>query len=483
MTFGEKLQLLRKQRKLSQEDLAQKLLISRQTVSLWEKNQTLPTIDNLIRLKEIFEIPIDDFLSDDADQENAYAPPVEIPLLRIDFRLTKEEFSKARAYAYIRAVLPNAVFFLCLLFSCFFLWKNSNENGQFFISFGFAILLITKIIILIRNAKGWNKSLENVEEKTYVYELYPDRLVYVVKRNHVTQTQLTILPTEVKGIRKTKRFRFFVFKNSLFLIPAPLVDENPPLVKFFTDCTTSHKAAQKSRPSKKRSPKNKFFSVFLIILSIASLFGAMLVMLGLTNINHKEIENAWVFFLFLPAPIASIAFGIIGNKKGYGNTPNVGVGIAMAVLMTIYGCFSFIFGAIYSNSYAYVDNAATTIGISLPEKGSSRTQTFSGGTAIDGKTLYYYTDVYYTDSEAEKFEAEFSDVYWKTEFPTTLATLSNVYYIGKKDEIDYRLLYNVTTKEYNISPAKSGVYRFIYIVYDTNENHLQIIEYDLNYVI
>ena len=343
--------------------------------------------------------------------------------------------------------------------------------------------MITKIIILIRNAKGWNKSLENVEEKTYVYELYPDRLVYVVKRNHVTQTQLTILPTEVKGIRKTKRFRFFVFKNSLFLIPAPLVDENPPLVKFFTDCTTSHKAAQKSRPSKKRSPKNKFFSVFLIILSIASLFGAMLVMLGLTNINHKEIENAWVFFLFLPAPIASIAFGIIGNKKGYGNTPNVGVGIAMAVLMTIYGCFSFIFGAIYSNSYAYVDNAATTIGISLPEKGSSRTQTFSGGTAIDGKTLYYYTDVYYTDSEAEKFEAEFSDVYWKTEFPTTLATLSNVYYIGKKDEIDYRLLYNVTTKEYNISPAKSGVYRFIYIVYDTNENHLQIIEYDLNYVI
>ena len=34
---------------LSQEELAQKLLVSRQTISLWENDQTLPTVDKLIR--------------------------------------------------------------------------------------------------------------------------------------------------------------------------------------------------------------------------------------------------------------------------------------------------------------------------------------------------------------------------------------------------------------------------------------------------
>ena len=40
------------------------MLVSRQTVSLWEMDKTLPTIDNLLRLKEIFSISVDDLLSE-----------------------------------------------------------------------------------------------------------------------------------------------------------------------------------------------------------------------------------------------------------------------------------------------------------------------------------------------------------------------------------------------------------------------------------
>ena len=59
MTIGEKIQFNRKKLQLSQEDLAKKLFVSRQTISLWEKDETVPTIDNLIHLKEIFGISID----------------------------------------------------------------------------------------------------------------------------------------------------------------------------------------------------------------------------------------------------------------------------------------------------------------------------------------------------------------------------------------------------------------------------------------
>ena len=62
MSIGEKIQHYRKQFRMSQEELGQKLLVSRQTVSLWEKNQTVPSIDNLVRFKKIFGVSLDSLL-------------------------------------------------------------------------------------------------------------------------------------------------------------------------------------------------------------------------------------------------------------------------------------------------------------------------------------------------------------------------------------------------------------------------------------
>ena len=55
-TIAEKIKYYRKKLNLSQEELGQKLFVSKQTISLWEKGQTVPTVDNLIRLKEIFSV-------------------------------------------------------------------------------------------------------------------------------------------------------------------------------------------------------------------------------------------------------------------------------------------------------------------------------------------------------------------------------------------------------------------------------------------
>ena len=63
MTVGKNILDLRRRKGISQEDLANLLLISRQTVSQWENDQTLPSIDNLLRLKEIFGVSVDKMLS------------------------------------------------------------------------------------------------------------------------------------------------------------------------------------------------------------------------------------------------------------------------------------------------------------------------------------------------------------------------------------------------------------------------------------
>lgn len=64
MNLAEKLQRLRKQNNLSQEQLADKLGISRQSISKWESEQSVPEIDKIVQLSEIFEVTTDYLLKD-----------------------------------------------------------------------------------------------------------------------------------------------------------------------------------------------------------------------------------------------------------------------------------------------------------------------------------------------------------------------------------------------------------------------------------
>ena len=65
MEFHEKLQELRKQSDLTQEELAQKLFVSRTAVSKWESGRGYPNIDSLKGLAACFSVTVDDLLSGD----------------------------------------------------------------------------------------------------------------------------------------------------------------------------------------------------------------------------------------------------------------------------------------------------------------------------------------------------------------------------------------------------------------------------------
>jgi len=69
MKFNEKLQKLRKDAQLSQEELAEKLEVSRQAVSKWESGTTYPEMDKLISLTKIFTCTLDDLTNDTVSTE------------------------------------------------------------------------------------------------------------------------------------------------------------------------------------------------------------------------------------------------------------------------------------------------------------------------------------------------------------------------------------------------------------------------------
>ncbi len=67
MKFSEKLQKLRKDNNYNQEQLAEMLDVSRQSVSKWESGQTYPEMDKLLTMCKIFNVTLDDLTNDDID--------------------------------------------------------------------------------------------------------------------------------------------------------------------------------------------------------------------------------------------------------------------------------------------------------------------------------------------------------------------------------------------------------------------------------
>lgn len=69
-SVGERLLMLRNQNNLTQEELAERLDVSRQSISKWELNKTLPDVDKLIQLSEMYQVSIDYLIKgEEAGQE------------------------------------------------------------------------------------------------------------------------------------------------------------------------------------------------------------------------------------------------------------------------------------------------------------------------------------------------------------------------------------------------------------------------------
>ena len=73
MTLGEKIQYYRKKNKLSQEELAARVGVSRQAVSKWELGDATPEVDKLVALARVFGVTTDELLS--PEEPAAGTPP------------------------------------------------------------------------------------------------------------------------------------------------------------------------------------------------------------------------------------------------------------------------------------------------------------------------------------------------------------------------------------------------------------------------
>lgn len=74
MTFGEKLQKLRKEAGMSQEELAARLDVSRQAVSKWERDSGYPETEKIVRMGKLFHVTMDYLLNEESPESPPPAP-------------------------------------------------------------------------------------------------------------------------------------------------------------------------------------------------------------------------------------------------------------------------------------------------------------------------------------------------------------------------------------------------------------------------
>jgi putative transcriptional regulator len=129
--FSENLKTLRKQKGFSQEKLAARLHVVRQTISKWEKNLSVPDADTLIRLAEILEVSVSELLGTKIENENANATrDVAEQLSRINEQLAIKNRRSRRIWKV--AIIVFAVIFLVnLLIVVFSSVSYVNETTRY----------------------------------------------------------------------------------------------------------------------------------------------------------------------------------------------------------------------------------------------------------------------------------------------------------------------------------------------------------------
>ncbi len=155
--LNENIKAIRKSKGLSQEELAIKLNVVRQTISKWEQGVSVPDADMLISISEVFEMPVSTLLGETiveakVDDLKAISEKLEV----INLRLARRKAAKQKAvhwlFISLCAVIAAVFAVLIVLNSPYLGWDYSNPEtavaGVVFHAFEWLFVRIAPFVLL-----------------------------------------------------------------------------------------------------------------------------------------------------------------------------------------------------------------------------------------------------------------------------------------------------------------------------------------------
>ena len=147
MEIGKKIQKIRSDNKLTQDDLAEKYFVTRQTISNWENGKSYPDLDTIVKISDDFNISLDKLLKEDDEMVK-------------DISKKQREYNKVRTYKVIMKFLavicigmvlfPLVEYIGCKINNCNFVYYFQYIYYPFLLGF---ITLVLEVLPLSKLVK------------------------------------------------------------------------------------------------------------------------------------------------------------------------------------------------------------------------------------------------------------------------------------------------------------------------------------------
>lgn len=199
MTFGEKFKQARKNAGYSQEEIAEKIGVSRSAIAKWETDKGIPDITNIKSIAQLLNVSIDDLLDDGTE--------LDFSTTRKQINLSDYKDKKITAFSkkkmkdkVVRAEFPNAE--ICTLMGEEKLTKSEKAVD-------IAILLLTPLLDMVKLAK----QLNNLDNEFYLVNQGEKQFFVVVTEDYIESKEIINKITDKK----------FVIGNFKFINCGPII--------------------------------------------------------------------------------------------------------------------------------------------------------------------------------------------------------------------------------------------------------------------
>ncbi len=480
MTLGERILKYRKKAGISQEELADKLNVTRQSISLWETDQTIPTIDNLITLSNIFRTSVDDLcgktpqskVSDDCKETEINDRAVQKTLIVNaetveNDKLIKNYFWRKKG----KHIVACAVTMLCVLMLIIPVAVSPYLDKSLAVipvatAIPFAIALVCLLVPIRKKfVANYCKLRPNC---LFNYRFYANGFD-VSMTSDINAYSYSTTYGQIKKVKQNDDYIFIYYNSTVLPVEKATLGDNLNTVLKLLQALNFKETANSRVISKKRRKNIKIALYVMFILSIVSIYFAAIALYIDVQFDKLHmylptyVEHLWIMFLFILFPLASLIFGIVCVVKKIAGLRNIVAGIIMcAVLLSCGSCYSYKKFVAHDHSYvAYMVNTISPI--TLPTTGR----------------------VAYSTLGARQLEKSFDAMIQAPSTEEMINCLNNskIEYVRRVDELNlpndflepyYKTLiknfdggcclYNCMTNEKNT--FSEGIYQYIFVAYD-----------------
>ena len=485
----------RKKNGMSQEELANRLLVSRQTVSQWETGQTLPTVDNLVRLKEIFGVGFDALLAETAPDADApavsEAAPAESEAARgetdtaaesADPSAGTDRLSEQASYILngedLRVGLTNSragtLLFPALLLIP--LIVSVKAKSVFLIVFFAVWAAAAAVFAVLRLRNKRRRVFEKLSGAECTVNVYEDRLTQLVRKDGETVAACRLPFNGIRRITDLGTVFRVIGGGETLLLPKRAIAPGGAL-------ETRLRERAKDRAGKPR----KGIALILILGSligffvVGSVYRAMIGRGPLEETLAAAQKASLIWLVALLFPVALTVYGFIsGRRKKKRSVPLIALGLLTILIV----CLNLFAPRLFVGLKSDVEGMRTELeeiaGIELPPYTNMHITSYPLSRSDTIRTEKVLTmGMNRSASLAFDEEIKKEPLKWISGRSASLSSVWNPLYAA--ETADFVLCVNRSTGQINALPSRDGTYRFVNVLYNRETETICAVYYEIDY--